>query len=384
MKNRENYLAKRLDDELQKQGYSPECKAGRQSSIDAKYSHPRGIALHVEYKILHIYRAAEFQGLIGDAILRFQKEASPGRRLMLAFLFSRMSRNAERDLRSYADRFLPDLQWLLLADDGRGRMRFEGRGHDVGPVEPLHSHEGARYSSSHARLFSPKSQWLWKLLLLPGLNQRHWAGPQHRPRSINELAELSGVSQPVASSFIRRAEEAGFVRRISSGFIVERHRELLDDWVYAIKHGRRKEMALQFVYPDEAEEKWLGKVRSFCRPPKSGSSRPPVAVGSHLACHLLGMGRSNVRLPWLYAGAQPAEIMSALDLAPAEAVGGRVSLVIPSSPESVFGGCVRAGGIPVVDALQCYLDVRLSHARGMEQDESIMDRILRPHFERRM
>ena len=65
------------------------------------------------------------------------------------------------------------------------------------------------------------------------------------------------------------------------------------------------------------------------------------------------------------------------------------AFVLPSArgravaPESVFGGCVWAGGLPVCDILQCYLDVRLSHARGMEQAEAIMDRILRPHFERR-
>jgi hypothetical protein len=42
-----------------------------------------------------------------------------------------------------------------------------------------------------------------------------------------------------------------------------------------------------------------------------------------------------------------------------------------------------ADGVPACDALQCYHDVRLSPARGFEQAEAIMDRILRPHFEGR-
>ena len=236
---------------------------------------------------------------------------------------------------------------------------------------------------NRAGLFSPKSQWLWKLLLMPGMDRRYWGGPQQKPRSVNELAELSHVSQPSVSSFISRAEEAGFVRRVSSGFVVERHLELLEDWVYAIKHGRREELPLQFVYPDESEEQWLKKVRSFCQPPEREHSIPPLVIGSHLACHLAGFGRSNVRLPWLHANGKQAEIMAALDLADADSGSARLFLVVPSSPESVWGGFVWADGVPLGDILQCYLDVRLSHARGMEQAELIMDRILRPHFEGR-
>jgi hypothetical protein len=38
-------------------------------------------------------------------------------------------------------------------------------------------------------------------------------------------------------------------------------------------------------------------------------------------------------------------------------------------------------GLPVADILQCYMDVRASHARGAEQSEFIRDRILLPHFD---
>ncbi|MBM4020385.1 MAG: hypothetical protein FJ288_19050 [Planctomycetes bacterium] len=387
MERREEYLIGLLDAELRKRGYGGGIEPAEEplQRVDAAYRHPDGGSLVVESKLPHLYRAEEFRGLVGDAILRFQKPAppAPGRRLMLAFLLARMSRNAERDLRDYAERFMPDLQWLVLSEDGRGRMRLDGRDEDIEGAEPLRRREGAPAGSGRAGLFSPKRQWLWKLLLMPGMDSRYWGGPRQRPRSVNELAGVSGVSQPSASSFLSRAEAAGFVRRVPSGFVVERHRELLDDWVHAIKHGRREEHPLRFVYPDEPEEKWIGKLRSFCRPPEGGPSRPPVVVGSHLACHLLGVGRSNVRLPWLYSAAKPEEAMAALDLAPAERGEGRLSLVVPSSPESVFGGFVWADGLPAGDALQCYLDVRLSHARGLEQSEAIMDRVLRPHFEGR-
>ena len=387
MAKREDYLIERLDGELRRRGYRGEQARGGSplQGFDAVYRHGRRDILCIEHKMPHLYLADEFRGLIGDAILRFQNAAPsvPARRLMLAFLIGRMSRNAEHDLQDYASHFLPDLQWLLLAEDGRGRVRIDGRDEDLEAVEPLRRHDDHPAGVSRAGLFSPKSQWLWKLLLMSGLDRRYWGGPQQSPRSVNELAELSRVSQPSVSSFISRAEAEGFVRRLSSGFVVQRHQELLDDWVYAVKQGRREELPLQFVYPNESEEQWLKKVRSFCRPPGNEPSCPPLVIGSHLACHLMGLGRSNVRLSWLYASGKPPEIMAALDLAAAERGNGRLFLVAPSSPESVFGSFVWVDGVPACDALQCYLDVRLSPARGMEQAEVIMDRVLRPHFEGR-
>ena len=51
------------------------------------------------------------------------------------------------------------------------------------------------------------------------------------------------------------------------------------------------------------------------------------------------------------------------------------------APDSVFGGAVTAHGLMVVDALQCYLDVSSSAARGQEQAQHIFERVLSPHFQ---
>ena len=386
MGERADYLAERLDGELQKHGYRRERNpdAGSLHRRGAVYRHKNGVILCVEYKLPHFYRAEEFSGLVGDAILRFGKAGLPRRsRLMLAILLGRMSRKAEADLRDYAARFLPDLQWLLLAEDGRGRIHIEQRDEDMEADRGLRSRDPISAGANRAGLFSPKNQWLWKLLLMPGIDRRYWGGAEQKAKGVSELAKMSCVSQPAVSSFINRAEAAGFLRRGSNGFVVERHQELLEDWVHAIKHSRREVLPLQFVYPEESEEQWLKKVRSFCQPAGKDGSSPPLILGFHLACHLAGLGRSSVRVPWLYAKGKPAEIMAALDLAEAGGESARLSLVVPSSPESVWGGFIWVRGMPVCDILQCYLDVRLSYARGIEQSEVIMDRILRPHFERR-
>ena len=120
MAKREDYLIERLDGELRRRGYRGEQARGGSplQGFDAVYRHGRRDILCIEHKMPHLYLADEFRGLIGDAILRFQNAAPsvPARRLMLAFLIGRMSRNAEHDLQDYASHFLPDLQWLLLAE----------------------------------------------------------------------------------------------------------------------------------------------------------------------------------------------------------------------------------------------------------------------------
>jgi hypothetical protein len=74
--------------------------------------------------------------------------------------------------------------------------------------------------------------------------------------------------------------------------------------------------------------------------------RPDAIVGSHYACHLHGVGRSNVKSAMLYVGRAG----------------------------------VAADGLPVCDILQCYLDVGGSRARGQEQADYIAEKILLPHF----
>lgn len=387
MEERADYLADILHGEIRKRGYrkEPPSESRALPRMNAAYRHDNGNVLRIEYKMPHLYRAEEFRALIGDAILRFEKAGSsvPGERLLLAILLGRMSPKAGQDLQAYASQFLPGLQWFLLSEDGQAYLRLDGQDQHMKAAEPFQGHGRIRAGVSRAGLFSPKSQWLWKLLLMPGMDRRFWGGPPQKPRNVKELAEISHVSQPSVSSFISRAEAAGFLRRVSNGFVVERHEELLEDWVYAVKHGRREESPLQFIYPDEPEEQWLKKVRAFCKRPRSEPAVPPLVIGSHLACHLVGLGRSNIRLPWLYADGKRAEIMAALDLAEADPGHGRLALVALASPDSVFGGPVWVDNLPVCDVLQSYLDVRLSPARGLEQSEFIMNRILRPHFEGR-
>jgi len=382
MESRREYLIERISDRLRSRGMK----------VSPAEPHPSGPGwadlvfgggssdLLVECKVMSLYRSSVFRAAIGDAILRFQHmhgaKRRRGRRLMLAILLQRMSRRAIGDLREYSREYQPDLQWAVIAEDGSGIVQSGGEEERIsGPPLP-----GARHRDSlgsRGDLFSPNNQWLFKVPLLSGMDARYWGGPSHRPEGNGELAELSGVPQPSVSAFVRKAEREGFLKRRHGELVIRHHQELLDDWSHALKNRGRRAIGLRFLYPDEPEEEFMGKLRSYCQE----QDAMPVAIGGHLGCHLLGLGRSNVRKARLYAGKAFEEVLSALDLVEDDSESSPLSLLVQPSRDSVFRCAVDVEGVPVCDVLQCYFDVRFSYARGREQADYLYERILQPHFE---
>lgn len=385
MNSREMVLLSQVDAALRARGFAPD--GGRRKPLPADRLYRKGSErLLVEAKVLPLYRAREFRALIGDAILRFPESERPKpARLLLALELGRMGRDAEADLKEYAARYLPDLCWLLAAQDGPARLHLPPESDETIPGEgPPGSRVGPGRAAGAMSLFTPKSQWLWKCLLLPGIGSRYWAGPEAPSRSVSELAARSGVSQPAVSSFIGRAEAAGFLKRVAGGFAVLNHRELIEEWAQVAKSGSRQVVGVRPLYGAAAESELLERIRQYCGKPPGRPDLPAIVVGYHLACHLLGMGHSNQRGCRLHvAASRVGETLDALELVPDDSGGAPVALVVDGLADSIHRGCVHVDGVPVADALQCYLDVRPSHARGMEQAGFIYERVLQPHFERR-
>ena len=378
MRSAAEKLESRVDDMLRRAGFKP---ADRQRERGL-YSR-NGFCYAVEAKSVSLYRSSDFRAMIGDAILRF-RASSPSAPLLLAVRFGRMGGKAEADLLEYAKLYAPDLCWLLIPDNGDAVLHLAGQGDQAIPRDiPSDLNSVPKQESGARGLFSPKSQWLWKLLLMPGIEGRYWNGCERRPRNVSELVLRSGVSQPAVSSFLGRAERFGFLKRDAGRLTVINHRELLEDWMYASKHMRRQVFGVRPLYKEPSDEGLLRQIREYCSRSQQENDVPPVVVSSHLACHLLGLGRSNQRTAQLHvAGRSVSDMMEALDLVPAAEQQAALEIVTDRLLDSVHRGCVRVDGVPVADAMQCYLDVRLSHARGYEQSEYIYDRVLRPHFER--
>jgi len=191
------------------------------------------------------------------------------------------------------------------------------------------------------------------------------------------------VSQPSVSAFASKCEQEAVLKRDSRGFVLQHHQELLDDWAYALKSRSRRAIGMKSLYPGEPEENLLHKLRAHCHRRKDSPAPVHVAVGGNLGCHLLGLGRSNVRQARLYAEGNAEDILSALDLVEEPGESAQLSLIVRRNGSAVFRGAVDKDGAPVCDVLQCYFDVRFSYARGKEQADYLYERILQPHFEGR-
>ena len=389
MNDKHQYLLEKVSDWLENKGYR---RARLPGKLDQPFHEPDGRfikrgapPLVVEARVINFYRSRDFRALVGDAILRHHhgKASNPAEdSLLLAVMMNRPSSKVQQDLQAYAQRYLPGLNWYVLDESGKGHACLNHREEPLVVREAFrHGIEG-RSQASSGSIFSPGNQWLFKILLLAGIDRRYWGGPDKLPGNISELAEMSRVSQPAVSSFVMKAEKAGFLKRVSSGFVVLRHQDLLDEWFYVAKNRRKEDMGLRSLYGDEDPGHLVEKIRKYCRKAGEDEDVPPLVVSHHVACHLMKVGRSNVMFARLYANRPVEPIMAALDLAPDDSADPRLLLAIPPLSQSIRAGYVVCDGVPVCDILQCYLDVRSSMARGSEQAAYILDKILEPHFER--
>lgn len=387
MKTRRKHLSEAIFNLLQSRGMqiSKEGSLAERSREDMVFRDEKSEVL-IECKAMNVYRASDFRAAIGDAILRFRHDkqgaSSAGARLMMAFLLQRMSRNAVEDLEEYARIYLPDLQWAILAEDGSGVLYLGDREErvSVAPYEDgIHRAPGANRGS----IFSSNNQWLFKVLLLSGMDSKYWGGPSRRPDSVSELAAIAGVPQPSVSAFMKKARQEGFLKKAGKEFQVQHHQELLADWGFALKNRARYAIGLRSIYPNDSVDNLLVKLRSYRQDRPNGPAAVRIALGGHMGCHLLGLGRSNIRQVRLYAEGEVKELLAALDLVEEPAASAQIALVMQPNNASVFRGAVEVDGVWICDVLQCYFDVRYSYARGQEQAEYIYERILQPHFQGR-
>lgn len=355
-----------------------EGSEGHLAAIEFKDQVPK---LSIRLKIEGLYRSSSFQNLLGNAILHFQHSLWYRKgegQLLIAVYFDRYPPRAERDLADYSKSFLGGkLNWLIVSREGRCGLRLFGQEVEFEMEQALDLPAESAPSPS-AALFSAKNQWLLKCMLLPGLDPQYWGGPGKKPRSVGELAELAGVPQSTASAFIKTAESADYLRRSQSGFAIVRHRELLNEWHYALKRRTPVLQGVRPLYGPEPEERWLQRIRILA---EANADKFSVAIGSHLACHLLNLGRSNQRGALLHVQWAFGEVIDKMDFVADDSAAPWMYLVRWSYPKLVFGGAVRSDkGFPVVDILQTWLDVRQSPARGLEQADYLYDQVLAKHF----
>ena len=384
MNGKEAYLREELSRQLEARALNVRKNCQFQDRAlypDIELIAPDGVHIQVECKVIGPFRAPVFSSFIGDAILRRNHRVQDAE-LLLAFLVNRLSPRAIEIFKAYAEKYLPELNWFILDEEGVGCLRFRGKDEDFLAIDSPFKNRSRMPKRSSSHIFSPNNQWLLKILLLPGIAPRYWGGPMEGPHNINHLAELSGVSQPSCSVFISKLEESGYLIRSSKEFQIRRHVELLNEWYYAHKASARFIYPVRPLYGGELSfEKVLEVVRQSSAN-SSGDKEMSFVVGHQLGCELLGAQHSNVVSGLIYFNGDVDKALSHLQWVHDYSGESPFALAVPWSKKSVMKSFVNVDGVSVCDVLQCYLDVRSARARGEEQASFLYERILEPHFRR--
>ena len=245
--------------------------------------------------------------------------------------------------------------------------------------------DAAPASSAPARsaglsLTSDVAQWALKVLLANVAKQdrRTWGGPTRADRLGNpgDLAELAGIGSSTAYAVVDALRERRWVATPRRGaFDVIDLRGMLRWWLDVAKHERPRLVPMQPVYDRLGRD--LPAALRWLRDTRADGVRWAVggwaAVAEHDASHVVNIESQPVLL---HTSAPLAELERSFRLSRASDAGTAPVLVqVTSGARSVLGGVVGADRLPVVDLWQAALDVAGDPQRGIEQAESIAERL---------
>lgn len=304
-------------------------------------------------------RRDALRGLLALALLESQGMADP----IFVLWVRKLTKGVRSTTTEFFEQFAPQRAWALVDDMGAVLI--------TRPGSPALRHRTPRSSlSARARrgvkkrvaLFSDLNRWLIKYLLyLDSPADALGECPLVRPDSAAELARLARVSDATAYRFVQVLEGD---RHLGDGFTLRRKHALLTRLF-----GHQRLVARQFtqyrfkqILPTPLEQ----LIRR--------STHLQIAVGGHLAAEFHGVARTDGR-PLLHLN-HPIEVLVddwGLDLV--DEGDYDFSVCVHPYTESVFRPVEQIAGLPVVDVLQCGLDM-VAHARGGEQAEFIIEHIL--------
>ncbi|MDT8392121.1 MAG: hypothetical protein RRC34_16585 [Lentisphaeria bacterium] len=330
-------------------------------------------------------RLQSLRGILADFILKVQHGGFPSDKIF-AVLVPRLSDSVIGTIRDYTMDFHPQLRWLAIDEMGRTQGNISGDESELGgfsvssaglrgasaSVQGFASMLRSRYELAQGRLFTPNNQWLLKVVLLSGLEQRFWGGPHlHEYAGIGELAEAADIPQPSVSRFVGIAEAQGFLYRSDRGLGMRRIPELLEQWAFDNSNTPSKVVYYRALFPESGKD---DSTALQC------DSR--VVVSGQAAVSTMGLAVTNVDSQLLYSS-EPATVLEDNDFLQCSESEAQGAIQIPVAERSIYAGSVGLNGRKLADILQLYLDVRFSMARGEEQARHLFETVLGPHFRRK-
>ena len=179
-----------------------------------------------------------------------------------------------------------------------------------------------------------------------------------------------------AHQFAAAFHEEGYLRKTSEGLRLVRVPALLEAWLQDERVGSPKRAFVRSHFPGRAvpPRPNPGKL-DLPLPPEAWSS---VAIGGLSAARVLGLSHvSTKQLPLVHVEDSIATVLRGWGLEPTEPEQAQLVLSEPLYPRSLFRGKVsRPEDLPLVDLWQIALDSVGLAARGREQADYILQRVM--------
>lgn len=218
-------------------------------------------------------------------------------------------------------------------------------------------------------LFSDLNQWMLKVLLAPELPDELLSAPRGRYGNASQLARAAHVSVMSAFRFVQQLRRDGHLDASGSHLRLVRREELFRRWQAA---------ALRRI--NEVRLRFLLRGNDVRAPLKQMLDSGRACLALFAAADALGFGFVHGVPPHVYVRKLSLASLSAWKNLGPVAPGEVPDVIVRQapSPESVFRGVVRPGGVASADVLQVWLDVSAHPSRGQEQAELIRKRVLDP------
>ncbi len=297
---------------------------------------------------------------------RFAGEHSP----LAVVAAPRIAPRVADHILKFAEQYAPDAAAGVI--DFAGLRLFRGPHLQSLNAEASASVDAALEShvpKEQSHLFSDLNQWMLKVLLAPELPDELLSAPRGRYGNASQLARAAHVSIMSAFRFVQQLQRDGHLDAAGSHLRLVRREELCRRWQAA---------ALRRI--DEVPMSFLLRGSDVRAPLEQMLDSGRACLALFAAADALGLGFVHGVPPHIYVRKlSPASLSAWQNLVPVSP--GEVPDVIvrqAPSPESVFRGVVRPGGVASVDILQVWLDVSAHPSRGQEQAELIRKRVLDP------
>jgi hypothetical protein len=307
-------------------------------------------------------RVDNLKGAAAMAILALQR-GCPELGKLVWLEVDRIGAQAVSKLAEYLAAVAPEVGWAVVDLHGGARISVPTLGLDLSVESDL----PAPSNKAPTPLFSDLNGWMLKILLMQRAPEWAWTATREPARNPHALHSVADVSIASAHRFAKAMRDADHLRRDRKGLQLVRVEALLNRWRASHQSQPPALIEARPLFGLEAHSIGLSVLGGR------------VALGGRIAAEHFGLQHATRGRPTIWVEAELDAALEALDLVRAEPGRGQIWVGRPRHVESCFRGRVIADGVAYVDPCELMLECATDPARGFEQSQYILQRIVAWH-----